>query len=225
MMSDAFEFRTLGFVGLGAMGKPMLMHLANKLPEESRIYVFDLEEKLVDEVSANFPNKVFKGSSAKEVAQQVVSSAHIRCKADSTNVVQETIITIVPEGSHVRSVYLDPDAGICAADMSNKLLIDCSTIDTATSLAVKDHIAAKFPSACFYDAPVSGGVVGAIKGTIAFFLGCAETDPNIRRFTHLTSLMGNQIIPCGGPSLGLAAKLSNNYLSGVIAIACSEACE
>jgi 3-hydroxyisobutyrate dehydrogenase-like beta-hydroxyacid dehydrogenase len=132
-------------------------------------------------------------------------------------------MTMVPEGSHVRSVYLDPKNGVCSTDISNKLVIDCSTIDTATSLAVKDHIAENFPSASFYDSPVSGGVVGAIKGTIAFFLGCAESDPNLERLTHLMSLMGKQIIPCGGPSLGLAAKLSNNYLSGVIAIACSEA--
>ena len=130
---------------------------------------------------------------------------------------------MVPEGSHVRSVYLDTDNGVCAADISNKLLIDCSTIDTATSLAVKDHITQNFPTASFYDSPVSGGVVGAIKGTIAFFLGCAESDPNLERLTYLMGLMGKQVIPCGGPSLGLAAKLSNNYLSGVIAIACSEA--
>ena len=136
---------------------------------------------------------------------------------------QDTIITMVPEGSHIRSVYLDPSNGVCSADISNKLLIDCSTIDTATSLEVKDHIAEHFPTASFYDAPVSGGVIGAIKGTIAFFLGCADSDPNIDRLTHLMSMMGKQIIPCGGPSLGLAAKLSNNYLSGVIAIACSEA--
>lgn len=132
-------------------------------------------------------------------------------------------MTMVPEGAHVRAVYLDPTIGVCCADISNKLLIDCSTIDTATSLAVKDHINENFPSASFYDAPVSGGVIGAIKGTIAFFLGCAESDPNSARLTHLMSLMGGQIIPCGGPSLGLAAKLSNNYLSGIIAIACSEA--
>lgn len=130
---------------------------------------------------------------------------------------------MVPEGSHVRTVYLDPETGICSTDVSNKLLIDCSTIDTATSLAVKDHIHKNFPSASFYDSPVSGGVVGAIKGTIAFFLGCAEEDPNLTRLTQLAAMMGKQIIPCGGPSLGLAAKLSNNYLSGVIAIACSEA--
>lgn len=130
---------------------------------------------------------------------------------------------MVPEGSHVRSVYLDPQNGICASDVSNKLLIDCSTIDTATNLAVKEHIAKAFPSTSFYDAPVSGGVVGAVKGTIAIFLGCAEADPNLAKMTRLLSMVGKQIIPCGGPSFGLAAKLSNNYLSGIIAIAASEA--
>lgn len=130
---------------------------------------------------------------------------------------------MVPEGSHVRQVYLDPQNGICSVDISHKLLIDCSTIDTATSLAVKNHINEYFPSASFYDAPVSGGVVGAKKATIAFFLGCAADDPNLQRLTTLMSMMGKQVIPCGGPSLGLAAKLSNNYLSGLIAIACSEA--
>lgn len=130
---------------------------------------------------------------------------------------------MVPEGTHVRSVYLDPTCGICSTDISNKLLIDCSTIDTATSLEVKDHIKQHFPTASFFDSPVSGGVVGAVKGTIAFFLGCSESDPNLSKLTYLMGLMGSQIIPCGGPSLGLAAKLSNNYLSGIIAIACSEA--
>lgn len=130
---------------------------------------------------------------------------------------------MVPEGSHVRSVYLDEKTGILCADISHKLLIDCSTIDTATSLHVKDAIASRYSSAFFYDAPVSGGVVGAVKGTIAFFLGCSSNDPNLHRLTSLLSLMGKQVIPCGGPSFGLAAKLSNNYLSGIIAIACSEA--
>jgi 3-hydroxyisobutyrate dehydrogenase len=130
---------------------------------------------------------------------------------------------MVPEGAHVKSVYLDPQTGICSTDVSKKLLIDCSTIDTATSLLVKDHIYQNFPTASFYDAPVSGGVVGAVKGTIAIFLGCSESDTNLPRLTHLLQMMGKSVIPCGGPSLGLAAKLSNNYLSGIIAIAASEA--
>lgn len=123
----------------------------------------------------------------------------------------------------MKSVYLEGSNSICAADVSDKLLVDCSTIDTASSLEVKDHIKDKFPSASFYDAPVSGGVVGAQKGTIAFFFGCQEDDQNLPQLMRLLEMMGKQIIPCGGPSLGLAAKLSNNYLSGIIAIACSEA--
>ncbi|KAF2475337.1 3-hydroxyisobutyrate dehydrogenase mitochondrial precursor [Lindgomyces ingoldianus] len=204
-MSEIIKFKTLGFIGLGAMGKPMVVHLANKLPPESRIYVFDVVAQVMDELCAQFPDRIRKASSARDVAQR------------------EIVVTMVPEGSHVRSVYLDPQNGICSTDISTKLLIDCSTIDTATSLAVKGYISQNFPTASFYDSPVSGGVVGAIKGTIAFFLGCAESDPNVKRLTHLMSLMGKEVIPCGGPSLGLAAKLSNNYLSGIIAIACSEA--
>ncbi|KAL5118801.1 hypothetical protein ACEQ8H_003304 [Pleosporales sp. CAS-2024a] len=204
-MASSYGFEKLGFIGLGAMGKPMVSHLAAKLPLDSRIWVYDVIEAVVDELCNEFPGRLVKAANPREVAQQ------------------DTILTMVPEGTHVRSVYLDEQNGVCSTDISNKLIIDCSTIDTATSLAVKDSMTAHYPSASFYDAPVSGGVVGAVKGTIAFFLGCAESDPNLERLGYLMSMMGKQIIPCGGPSLGLAAKLSNNYLSGVIAIACSEA--
>jgi 3-hydroxyisobutyrate dehydrogenase-like beta-hydroxyacid dehydrogenase len=87
-MGEAFEFKSLGFIGLGAMGKPMLVHLANKLPVESRIYVFDVVEKVVDELCAEFPNKVFKASSAKDVAQQAVSM--VKIKEEGTNVNSST---------------------------------------------------------------------------------------------------------------------------------------
>ena len=130
---------------------------------------------------------------------------------------------MLPEGKHVRSVYFEASDSICSTDISGKLLIDCSTIDTASNLQVKDHISKNFPTASFYDAPVSGGVVGAQKGTLAFFLGCNEEDTNLGCIKELLSLMGKKIIPCGAPSFGLAAKLSNNYLSGLIAIAASEA--
>jgi len=113
--------------------------------------------------------------------------------------------------------------GILAADLSGKLLIDCSTIDTETSLKVKDAISFSYPSASFYDAPVSGGTIGAVNASITFMLGCAETDPNYPRILEFLSLMGGKIFACGGPSLGLVAKLCNNYCSGLIAIATSEA--
>ena len=200
------EVDHVGFVGLGAMGLPMAGHLAAKLPKETCIYVFDIVQSLVDELCEKHAPKVVRCASAKDVARK-----------------SSTVFTMLPEGKHVKSVYLEGPNSICACDVSNKILVDCSTIDTASSLFVKDHIAKMYPSASFYDAPVSGGVVGAQKGTIAFFLGCSEDDTNLPQLTKLLRLMGKEIIACGGPSLGLAAKLSNNYLSGIIAIACSEA--
>lgn len=130
---------------------------------------------------------------------------------------------MVPEGSHVRSVYLDPSTGILTAPLASKLLIDCSTIDTTTSLSVRTHLASTSPSASFYDAPVSGGVLGAEAVSMTFMLGCARSDAKFQDLHDLLSLMGGNVFPCGGPGLGLTAKLCNNYCSGLIAIATSEA--
>ena len=71
-MTETSEFKTLGFIGLGAMGKPMLEHLANKVPKESRIWVYDVVEDVMDEVCTKFPDRVMKGASAAHVAQHVV---------------------------------------------------------------------------------------------------------------------------------------------------------
>jgi 3-hydroxyisobutyrate dehydrogenase-like beta-hydroxyacid dehydrogenase len=127
-MAHSFEFNKLGFIGLGAMGKPMVTHLAKKLPSGSRIWVFDVVEQAMDELCAEFPDRVFKGVNAKAVTQEVVRRQGVA--SYKANRYQDTIITMVPEGSHVRSVYLDPEMGVCSTDVSNKLIIDCSTIDT-----------------------------------------------------------------------------------------------
>lgn len=75
----------------------------------------------------------------------------------------------------------------------------------------------------FYDAPVSGGTPGAEKGILTFMVGASPDDPNFPLLQKLFSYMGTSIYPIGGRSLGLAAKLSNNYLSGMIALATAEA--
>jgi 3-hydroxyisobutyrate dehydrogenase len=129
---------------------------------------------------------------------------------------QNVIFTIVPEGQDVREVYLNKKTGICAADISGKILLGCSTIDTVTSLQVKDHISQSFPTALVYDTPISGGVSGAEAATLAIYVGIRDSDPNFTFLKELLLLIGKNIIPCGGPSLGLAVKLSNNYLAGVI---------
>jgi 3-hydroxyisobutyrate dehydrogenase len=130
---------------------------------------------------------------------------------------------MVPEGSHVRSVYLDPSTGILAHPIPSRLLIDCSTIDCETSSLVLDSVKRHSPTASFFDAPVSGGTLGAEKATLTFMLGCSESSPQFPLLNSLLGLMGKTIVPCGGIGFGLTAKLCNNYCSGLIAFATAEA--
>lgn len=110
-----------------------------------------------------------------------------------------------------------------AASLDDKILIDCSTIDTATSAYLAEEIRKKAPSASFYDAPISGGSLGAENATLTFMVGCSESDAKWPTLDALFSLMGKSIFACGGPTLGLTAKLSNNYCSALIALATAEA--
>lgn len=198
--------KAIGFIGLGVMGYPMACLLAQKLPSDTGLFVFDVAEVQLKKIQAEYPDRVTVSKSSKEVA-------------DSS----EIVLTMVPEGSHVRAVYLDGEKGVLQGNIEKKILVDLSTIDTETSLLVKEQIEKQSSTASFYDAPVSGGSLGAAKGTLTFMLGAAELDPNLPLLKELLGLMGSKIFPCGGPSLGLTAKLSNNYLSGLCAIATAEA--
>lgn len=74
----------------------------------------------------------------------------------------------------------------------------------------------------FFDAPVSGGTAGASASTLTFMIGISPTSPSFPLLRSICSLMGNNVHALGGPSLGLAAKLCNNYVSGLIALATAE---
>lgn len=133
------------------------------------------------------------------------------------------VITIVPEGKHVHAVYLTPETGILAAkDLSDKILFDSSTIDTATSLEVGKQTKEQHPQAQFYDAPISGGMAGAKRGSITFMIGTQESDPNLPVLKTIMATMGHNVFTCGGPGLGLTAKFANNYLSSSITLLNSE---
>ncbi|KAK7445865.1 hypothetical protein CaCOL14_004883 [Colletotrichum acutatum] len=198
---------SLGFIGLGAMGLPMASNLVAKVAKGSQTYVYDISESSMKKLVDQAKNAVITGcKSPREISQ----------KAD-------IVFTMLPEGSHVRTVYLDPDTGILGPELKSRLLIDCSTIDTETSQLVSSTIKSHFPSTFFCDAPVSGGTLGAEAATLTLMIGCSEKNPNWPEIRDLLSLMGKNIIACGGPGLGLTAKLCNNYCSALISLATSEA--
>ena len=225
--------KRVGWIGLGLMGLPMARNLVRKMDEQTQFYVYDVVQESMDAFVKDGKGRVHACASSREVADQSVctpplallSSRGISDQSVLTpSLHQDLILSMVPEGSHVRAVYLTPATGVLAsAHLGPKLLIDCSTIDTATSLAVRDACATQHPTARFYDAPVSGGVKGAEAASLTFMLGCAATDPALPLLTALLALLGTNLFPCGGASLGLTAKLCNNYCSGLIAIATTEA--
>jgi len=202
------SYNSIGFIGVGAMGKEMVDNLARKLPS-TQIFIHDVNQDAINTLIAARPSLV-ACATAREVAEQ-----------------SSLTFTMLPEGHHVRLVYLDGPNCIASSSpskLAHKLLLDCSTIDTATSLDISAALRRLHPSTSFYDTPVSGGVLGARDATLGIFIGCTESDPNFPPLNALLlSTVASSVIPCGGPSLGLVAKLANNYLSGTIAIATAEA--
>ncbi|KAJ9132444.1 3-hydroxyisobutyrate dehydrogenase [Pleurostoma richardsiae] len=200
------ECKAVGFIGLGTMGLPMAVNLVKKWPD-IQLYVYDVVEDAVKKLqAAGQDGRVVACKNAAEVTDSV-----------------DVLITVLPEGVHVRTVYLDAKAGIIAASLKNKVLIDCSTIDTATSAHVAAQIKSKDDTASFYDAPISGGSLGAENGTLTFMVGSARSDTQWPLLESLFSKMGKSIFACGSPTMGLYAKLSNNYCSALIALATAEA--
>src|SRR5437016_1651213 len=139
---------TIGFIGLGNMGAPMA---ANLVKAGHSVTGFDLVSTAVEGLAA-------KGGSAAASAAAAAGAGEI-------------VITMLPAGPQVRSVYLGED-GLLAHARKDALLIDCSTIDVETARAV----AAAAAEAGFdmLDAPVSGGVAGAEAATLTFMVGGEE---------------------------------------------------
>jgi 3-hydroxyisobutyrate dehydrogenase len=146
---------------------------------------------------------------------QVVSAA-----VDAVEAV-DIVVTMLPSGRHVLEAYRgkDGERGLLAAARSGTLFIDSSTIAVDESRAV--HRLAQEAGHRSLDAPVSGGVVGAENGTLAFMVGGSGTD--FAEALPMLEAMGRRIVHCGGPGLGQAAKICNNMILGVSMIAVSEA--
>jgi 3-hydroxyisobutyrate dehydrogenase len=186
---------TIGFIGLGNMGAPMA---ANLVKAGHHVTGFDIA-----------------AGRAKELAVQGGQAAATASEAAAAG---EIVITMLPAGQDVRSVYLG-NGGVLGQARKDALLVDCSTIDVETARAV----AAAASNAGFdmLDAPVSGGVGGAETASLTFMVGGkAEA---FERARPLLAAMGRTIVHAGPAGNGQAAKICNNMILGVSMIAVCEA--
>jgi 3-hydroxyisobutyrate dehydrogenase len=185
---------TIAFIGVGNMGGPMARNL---LKAQHGVRAFDLSVAALKPV-------VDAGGTAAKTANEAIADA-------------DAIITMLPAGQHVRTVYLED--GVLAHAKKGALLIDCSTVDIDSARAV--HAAAEKAGFDFLDAPVSGGVSGAEAGTLAFMCGGSETA--FGRAQPILEKMGKRIVHAGGAGAGQAAKICNNMLLAISMIGTCEA--
>jgi 3-hydroxyisobutyrate dehydrogenase len=132
------------------------------------------------------------------------------------------VITMLPEGPHVRAAFQGED-GVLARAAPGALLIDCSTIDVATARAVNEAAAAGDGGRGLevLDAPVSGGVAGAENATLTFMVG--GSDAGFARAEPILRQIGRAVIHAGPSGNGQAAKICNNMILGISMIAVCEA--
>lgn len=184
----------IAFIGVGNMGGPMARNL---LKAGHDVTVFDVSASAVDGV-------VSAGAAKAATANEAAHHA-------------EAVITMLPAGQHVRTVYLEE--GLLSAAPAGALLIDSSTIDIDSARAV--HAAAEKAGFDFLDAPVSGGVGGAEAGTLTFM--CGGSGKAFDRAKPILESMGKRVVLAGGQGAGQAAKICNNMLLAISMIGTCEA--
>ena len=127
----------------------------------------------------------------------------------------DVVITMLPNGDIAHSVASD----ILPVMTKAAVLLDCSTIDVASARAM-DQLAQDHGIG-FLDAPVSGGVGGALAGTLTFMVG--GSDSSFATARPLFDIMGQKSVNCGAAGNGQAAKICNNMILGITMIGTCEA--
>ena len=183
---------SIAFIGLGNMGGPMA---ANLVKAGHKVVAFDLVAASRDQAKAD-------GAGIADSSVAAVKGA-------------EVVITMLPAGKHVISVWTD----VVPAMTKGTLLIDCSTIDVESAKAA--HALAAKHGIASIDAPVSGGTAGAKGATLTFLAGGA--DKAFAMAKPVLENMGKKIVHCGADGAGQAAKICNNMILAISMIGVSEA--
>ena len=125
------------------------------------------------------------------------------------------VITMLPNGTIAKSVA----AEVLSAMAQGSVLLDCSTIDVASAREIAQMADSRGVE--FLDAPVSGGVAGAVAGSLTFMVG--GSDRAFGKARSLFDVMGQKVVHCGPAGNGQAAKICNNLILGITMIGTCEA--
>jgi 3-hydroxyisobutyrate dehydrogenase len=184
----------VSFLGLGAIGRPIAAHLA----AHESLTVWNRTGERARDFAA-----VHRAAVARTPREAAANA--------------EVVITCLPTSREVMMLLQGPD-GLEQGLTPGSLLIDCTSGDPATSRQIAARLSAL--NVAFADAPVSGGVSGAVSGTLTIMVGA---DPETyKRAAPVLSLFGKRIEHLGPVGAGHAMKAVNNALLAVNLIALGE---
>jgi 2-hydroxy-3-oxopropionate reductase len=188
---------TVGFIGLGLMGRPMAKNL----------------------LKAGFPLVVHSRSPAP--VEDLVSHGAQRADSPADAARRATrIITMLPDSPDVEKVLDGPD-GVFSSIQPGTIIVDCSSIAPAVARHLAERAAAE--GARMLDAPVSGGEIGAVSGTLSIMVG-GDADA-FDEVKPILEAMGNpeKVIRVGDSGAGQITKVCNQMVIGGTLAVVSEA--
>lgn len=186
--------KTIGFIGIGTMGKPMALNLVKA---GYPLIAYDVNPRPLEELKAK---GVTIRSSCREIAHQ-----------------SDIIITMLPKSEDVENVLLG-EGGVIEGVKSDAIVIDMSTIDASVSRRIAQVFLGK--NIKMLDAPVSGGYLRAEAGTLSIMVGGDEKI--YQECLDIFKAMGKNIFYCGPNGNGEVVKIVNNLLGAIQAAATAE---
>lgn len=181
----------IGLIGVGAMGGPMGHNL----------------------LKAGHGLVIYSRTRTRPEVEQLVQAGAI-CATSPAEVGHgaSAVITMVGNADDAREVT----QGVLSTMARGGMIIGMETIDPATRREME--AAAQTKGIAYLDAPVSGGTIGAERGTLTIMVG--STPEAFERARPILSALGTNIYHCGPIGTGAVAKLSNNwiYLASMVTV-------
>jgi 3-hydroxyisobutyrate dehydrogenase/2-hydroxy-3-oxopropionate reductase len=177
----------LGFLGLGIMGYPMARHL---LAAGHEVALWSHTASKAVELAAQFPGLGTAVDTPKQVAERA-----------------DVIFLIVGDTQMSEHIVFGPD-GLIQTAKPGTVIVDASTVACSYSKQASERCIAV--GVDFLDAPCTGSKPGAENGTLTFMIGGSKEV--FERIRPLFEPMGKRLYYCGGPGLGMHAKLTQNLI-------------
>ena len=178
----------VAFLGLGAIGEPMARHLAR---DPFELSVWNRTQAKSDQFASG------SGARAAMTPADAASNA-------------DFVITCLPSSREVEDI-VDGRDGLAQGLKQGSMLIDCTSGDPATSRRIAEKLAKS--GVDFIDAPVSGGVKGAVAGTLTVM--CGGETAAVDRARPVLEAFGKKIVYCGPVGAGDAVKAMNQALLAI----------